>query len=585
MKFIPDELFITKTKVVYPPFKKGLYMEEYFLNHMATTNKTTDKDGRLFIPALWTNFQIESWFPQRKDAMQRTLDKWISENPNKAGYFIVIQHDDGPMLRLPPGTKIYGACFGQVYLPLIYQDIDNKLENLAQNKKTFKNRPILCSFVGSVTHNVRKTVVDIYQTNPRFKITLRQGWTNQVQSTHQDQFTEITLKSKFALAPRGYGRSSFRFFEILQLGVVPVYVWDDIEWLPYKNVLDYDAFSVTIHETELDILEEILINITEKKYNAMLAEYQRIKHMFGLDFMCEFICGATAESTVGLGHGTIPVQAQVPSEIDSDNTIIIDFSDPPSTNMEKNADKRSGVLLVAIAIGDEYLQQYNKTFRRSQEQYAKKHGYDFKVITDFIDTTNLHYRQSKMSVFYQKMLVSDTAYEYVIFIDSDILINLDAPAIHLSENFQDKMGIVDEYSQPTREMRLKIQRLMGWEDCATDYYKLCDLNLGTNKVLNSGVLVIQPKKHQDFLENVYHTYLPKSINHGRGSHFEQTSLGFELQKQNKYKLLNNKWNAIWGLHKFVGADLQDFFKQNYFIHFAGGTDIEMAPMLDHLNKY
>lgn len=601
MKFIPDELFITKTNIIYPPFKKGLYMEEYFLNHMATTNKTTDKEGRLFIPALWTNFQIESWFPQRKDAMQRTLDKWISENHCPSGYFVVVQHDDGPMLQLPPGTKIYGACSGQVYLPLIYQDTDNKLENLAQNKKAFKNRPIFCSFVGSVTHNVRKNIIDIYKNNPKFMITFRQGWTNRVQSTHQDQFTEITLKSKFALAPRGYGRSSFRFFEILQLGTVPVYVWDDIEWLPYKNVLDYDTFSVSIHETELDILEEILMNITEKKYNAMLAEYQKIKHMFGLDYMCEFICGNETsnstkshnESTVGVGHGTIPFipTEQSMSGLD-DNTIIIDFSEKPllsSPNMEKNADKslekQSDVLLVAIAIGEQYLQHYNKTFRRSHEQYAKNHGYDFKVITDFIDTTNMHYRQSKMSVFYQKMLISDAAYEYVIFIDSDVLINLDAPAIHLSENFQDKIGIIDEYSQPTREMRLKIQRLMGWEECATDYYKLCGLDLGTNKVLNSGVLVIQPKKHKEFLENVYHTYLPKSINHGRGPHFEQTSLGYELQKQNKYKLLNNKWNAIWGLHKFVGADLHEFFKQNYFIHFAGGTDIEMAPMLDRLNKY
>jgi hypothetical protein len=119
MRFIPDELFITKTNVVYPPFKNGLYLEEYFLNYMSTKNKSTDKNGRLFIPALWTNFQIESWFPQRRDNMQRVLDKWISENPSKTGYFVVVQHDDGPMLRLPQNTTIYGACNGHVPLPLI----------------------------------------------------------------------------------------------------------------------------------------------------------------------------------------------------------------------------------------------------------------------------------------------------------------------------------------------------------------------------------------------------------------------------------------------------------------------------------
>jgi len=75
------------------------------------------------------------------------------------------------------------------------------------------------------------------------------------------------------------------------------------------------------------------------------------------------------------------------------------------------------------------------------------------------------------------------------------------------------------------------------------------------------------------------------MTHGRGPHYEQTSLGYELQTQNRYVLLDNKWNAIWGLHKFVGAQLDEFFRNNYFIHFAGGTDIEFAPKLDGLNRY
>jgi hypothetical protein len=190
-----------------------------------------------------------------------------------------------------------------------------------------------------------------------------------------------------------------------------------------------------------------------------------------------------------------------------------------------------------------------------------------------------------MSLFYQKMLGSDTNYDFVIFIDSDILINISAPAIHLSEGFGDNIGIVDEYSQPTPEIRLKIQKMMGWEPNAHEYYKLCGLHLDTKIVLNSGVLVIQPKKHKDILESVYNTYLPRSITHQRGPHYEQTSLGYELQTQHIYVLLNNRWNAIWGLHKMTGANLEEFFRNNYFIHFAGNTDIHMAPNLDRLNRY
>jgi len=37
------------------------------------------------------------------------------------------------------------------------------------------------------------------------------------------------------LAPRGFGRTSFRVAEIVQIGRVPVYIWDDAPWLPYAE--------------------------------------------------------------------------------------------------------------------------------------------------------------------------------------------------------------------------------------------------------------------------------------------------------------------------------------------------------------
>jgi hypothetical protein len=135
--YIPNELFISKTEIQYPPFKNGKYMEEYFLNYVRTKEISQDKQGRKYIPALWTNFQTAKWFPNMRDEMQRTLDTWINDNPSKLGYFVLVQHDDGPMLRLPPNTKIYGACTGNIPLPLIYEDVENKLENI--ERKTFKN--------------------------------------------------------------------------------------------------------------------------------------------------------------------------------------------------------------------------------------------------------------------------------------------------------------------------------------------------------------------------------------------------------------------------------------------------------------
>jgi hypothetical protein len=158
------------------------------------------------------------------------------------------------------------------------------------NNKSFSEREILCSFVGCTTHKVRNKCVDILSKVAGFDFTIpEKGWTTAVEKPNQDIFIEKTLNSKFALAPRGYGKSSFRFFEIFQLGCIPVYVWDDVEWLPYKDILDYSKFCISVNESDIARLPEIFGQIDETKYNEMRAEYTKIKHMFELEFMCKYI--------------------------------------------------------------------------------------------------------------------------------------------------------------------------------------------------------------------------------------------------------------------------------------------------------
>jgi hypothetical protein len=561
---IPNELFRTDTKIQYPPFKKGYYMEEYFLNYVSTNNIPKDKEGRLYIPALWTNFQTAEWFPKEFDKMQFSLDDWIREHPNEKGYFVVVQHDDGPMLKVPKNTKIYGACSGNIPLPLIYEDIEYKLENI--DHKTYKDKDILCSFVGSITHGVRKSIIDMYEKNNKFKFSYNKNWTNNVQIEQQKIFIENTVNSKFALAPRGYGKSSFRFFEIFKLGTIPIYVWDDKNWLPYIEKIDYDAFCISIHISEINILEEIMLSINEKKYNKMLLEYEKIKHMFQMEYMCEYICGKTniLNKTNTNPEDNLKVL----------NTIFTKQAENLNVLNKIITKSKSNVLLVTIAIGERYLQQYNNIFRKNHEMYAKKNDYDFKVITDYLDKSMTHVD----AITFNKTLVCSqewsNEYEYIVLIDADILINMMSPAIHSSINFENKIGIVNEYSQPTMEVRLQIQRMMGWEPDAKGYYKLAQLDIDTKMVFNTGVMVLQPRIHKEFLENIYKKYVKKSINHYRRYHYEQSCIGYELQKNNNYKILDNKWNTIWPLYKIVGSQLELIFIQNNFIHFTGHVDIE-----------
>jgi hypothetical protein len=241
------------------------------------------------------------------------------------------------------------------------------------------------------------------------------------------------------------------------------------------------------------------------------------------------------------------------------------------------------VLLITLAIGEQYLKIYNLLFRQSHEEYAKRHGYDFKIITNFLSSkTNLPIQHPHL-ISFQKILVCSQpfskTYDYIIFIDADVLINKNAPALHNIIDFGDKIGIVDEYSQPTKELRIQLQKNNKWEDNATDYYKLAGLDINTYKVLNTGVLVMQPAKHASFLLDIYNKYGKMAINHPRGFGYEQSCIGYELQKTNNYVLLDNKWNALWILYRDTncfGRNLQEMYNQNYFIHFAGKCDYHLV---------
>lgn len=286
---ISCSLFYCKNKDVYPPFKCGLYLEEYFMNKVFKENI---KLKRKYIPALWTNFQIENWFETKKIEMQRSLDMWIQENPSENGYFTIVQYDDGPKLQLPPNTIVYGACSGHLPIPLIYQDTNNTLENIP--RKTFCEKQLLCSFVGNITSNhiqpnVRQEMVNILSNNSCFTLISSGGWTPNVNTSLQQIFIETTINSKFALAPRGYGRSSFRFFECFQLGTIPIYIWNDINWLPFQNKINYNKLCVVIHVTELNSLYSKLVSINEDTYNNMFSYYDEIKHLFTLEGMSEQI--------------------------------------------------------------------------------------------------------------------------------------------------------------------------------------------------------------------------------------------------------------------------------------------------------
>jgi len=60
-----------------------------------------------------------------------------------------------------------------------------------------------------------------------------------------NEFTKAMLASYIALAPRGQGAQSFRMYEAMQLGTVPLYI-SDLDCRPFKNWIDWEICSLFV---------------------------------------------------------------------------------------------------------------------------------------------------------------------------------------------------------------------------------------------------------------------------------------------------------------------------------------------------
>lgn len=260
------------------------------------------------------------------------------------------------------------------------------------------------------------------------------------------------------------------------------------------------------------------------------------------------------------------------------------------------------VCLVAVAIGQKYLEEYARLFMPSHKNYAKKCGYDFRVVDDFLDKKHTGYKTISLN----KILVCSEPwseeYDFIIFVDADILINIRAPPIHTCMDFGDKIGIVDEYEQTDADTVADIQKRLNWGATASEYYAKADFTINTNKMLNTGVLVFQPRKHRLFLESIYAKYIDIAVNHIREFHFEQAMIGYELQTQNKFVVLPKQFNSVWIIQKVMNnfngkkapfsngrfirsklINISEYFKRSYFMHLAAHQNFESVPELQKNN--
>ncbi len=256
--------------------------------------------------------------------------------------------------------------------------------------------------------------------------------------------------------------------------------------------------------------------------------------------------------------------------------------------------------LVTLNIGEKYKNMWRDSFADTWFKYAEKHGYDVVSIEDYIDRSAFGYARSPH---WQKCLILEDAetqdYEYVVWIDSDIMINYHtAPCIVAAnerDNDESKVGAVtwqgSERPNPER-FENGIKRVWNGNQAAwvralenptfQKFFELGGYPMDRDDTMNTGVLVLKPDKHRDVLRHVYETYQENPH-----TSKEQMALCHYLLSNDLVNPIDSRFNKIWDTvmiesYPFLSmpaltADtrmsalcVNTAYHNSYFLHFLSG---------------
>jgi len=220
---VPDR-FRERMPFNYPVHQSGLLIEEYFYEY-ALLNKDSIETDLCYLPIFWTSYHVShNWGNSYQE-----LQNFCNSLPKDKTYFTVVQYDDGVRVSMP--NLITFSCCGNTSnvlkdfpIPLLCDPHGEKWE-----KDFYK-----ASFIGRIGSRVRPKMFEILLDTPGFYL--------------KDSGDDVTLfldhlkQSTFSLCPRGYGISSFRLYETLEVGSIPIYiVEDDLDhWLPFSDKVNWN---------------------------------------------------------------------------------------------------------------------------------------------------------------------------------------------------------------------------------------------------------------------------------------------------------------------------------------------------------
>jgi hypothetical protein len=248
---IDTSIFRPQINTTYPPFNFQLF-EEYFFKIYTEKNIVSE---RIYIPIFWTSLYVNRNYGQGD--LSDVQDYLDNLDRNKK-YFTIVQYDDNILNNLGELDILIFAMGGHgKYKENCYAIPLNCQEPPGLQ---LKNKDIFASFTGSPTHHIRNKIYSELSGNPKYILSSSIGYWH---------FRDVMSRSIFSLCPRGYGQTSFRICESLQVESIPVYIYDE-PLIPFNDLLRFEEYGVLIHESNLSDIDSILSSISNSEIDRLV---------------------------------------------------------------------------------------------------------------------------------------------------------------------------------------------------------------------------------------------------------------------------------------------------------------------------
>ncbi|KAG0560380.1 hypothetical protein KC19_10G176700 [Ceratodon purpureus] len=262
------------------PSKAHMFFLPYSVQHMVE---------HLYVPNSHTMLPLATFIKDYVDSLSRRYTFW--NRTQGADHFFVSCHDwgpatarDHPTLRTNAMKVVCNADLTEEFvlgkdasLPEVYiHKLKPRRPVPTLGGPGWDKRPYLAFFAGQMHGRVRPILLDHWKDkDPDMKI--YEVLPKEV--ARITSYIQHMKMSKYCICAAGFEVNSPRIVESIYYDCVPVIIADNFV-LPFSEVLNWDAFSVTIPESDIPRLKEILSAISEKSYRSKQVRLRKVRQHF-----------------------------------------------------------------------------------------------------------------------------------------------------------------------------------------------------------------------------------------------------------------------------------------------------------------